>query len=129
MDVPVQYYQSVIAVELAVAGGLLFQIRFFTPRGPDDEEDLPHPWKRVLMALILGMTIFGSLASILHGAGTTAASAVTVGLALSLVPILLRTLPPLSSSGGGRHPDAPVTVVGIVLYLVVVAGAVALLNT
>jgi hypothetical protein len=28
-DVPVQYFQSIIAVELAIAGALLFQVRFF----------------------------------------------------------------------------------------------------
>ena len=27
--VPVQYFQSVIAVQIAVAGALLFQVRFF----------------------------------------------------------------------------------------------------
>jgi len=29
MSVPVQYFQSVIAFELAVAGALLWQMRFF----------------------------------------------------------------------------------------------------
>ena len=29
MDVPVQYFQSVIAIELAVSGALLWQMRFF----------------------------------------------------------------------------------------------------
>ena len=29
MDVPVQYFQSVIAIELAVSGPLLWQMRFF----------------------------------------------------------------------------------------------------
>jgi hypothetical protein len=29
VDVPVQYFQSVIAIELAVTGALLWQIRFF----------------------------------------------------------------------------------------------------
>jgi hypothetical protein len=28
-DVPVQYFQSIITVLLAVAGALLFQVRFF----------------------------------------------------------------------------------------------------
>ena len=32
MDVPVQYFQSVIAIELAVTGALLWQIRFFESR-------------------------------------------------------------------------------------------------
>ena len=29
MDVPVQYFQSVITIELAVSGALLWQMRFF----------------------------------------------------------------------------------------------------
>jgi hypothetical protein len=32
--VPVQYFQSIIAAQLAVAGALLFQVRFLTPRTP-----------------------------------------------------------------------------------------------
>jgi hypothetical protein len=32
-DVPVQYFQSVITIELAVAGALLWQMRYFEPRG------------------------------------------------------------------------------------------------
>ena len=68
MDVPVQYYQSIIAVELATAGALLFQIRFFAPRGGTEQEgdDLPDPRLRVLMAVIIGATLFGSLAAMLH---------------------------------------------------------------
>jgi hypothetical protein len=31
VDVPLQYYQSVIAIEVAVTGVLLFQIQFSTP--------------------------------------------------------------------------------------------------
>ena len=32
VDIPVQYFQSVIAIEVGVAGVLLFQIRFFDTR-------------------------------------------------------------------------------------------------
>jgi len=32
VDVPVQYFQSVIGIELAVTGALLWQIRFFESR-------------------------------------------------------------------------------------------------
>jgi hypothetical protein len=39
VDVPVQYFQSVIALETAVAGVLLFQIHFFTT-SKDAPEDL-----------------------------------------------------------------------------------------
>jgi hypothetical protein len=31
VEVPVQFFQSVIAIELAVAGALLWQIRYFEP--------------------------------------------------------------------------------------------------
>jgi DNA-binding CsgD family transcriptional regulator len=37
-DVPSQFYQSIIAIELAVAGALLFQIPFFVPRGETERE-------------------------------------------------------------------------------------------
>jgi hypothetical protein len=94
-DVPVQFYQSVIAAELAVAGALLFQIRFFAPRDiADGNRRLPGPWLRLAMAVVLGATIFGSLYAMKHG-GRAADEAIIVGLAISLLPILLRVLPPL----------------------------------
>ncbi len=92
-EVPVQFYQSVIAIELAIAGALLFQIRFFSPRdAADPDRDLPDPRTRLAMAVVLGTTVFGSLYAIKSG-GRAADEAVTVGLAISLVPILLRALP------------------------------------
>jgi hypothetical protein len=33
VDVPVQFFQSTIAIELAVAGALLWEIRFFERNG------------------------------------------------------------------------------------------------
>jgi hypothetical protein len=38
VDVPVQYFQSVIAIELAVTGALLWQIRFFDSKTTDHPE-------------------------------------------------------------------------------------------
>jgi hypothetical protein len=55
-DVPVQYFQSVIAIELAVAGALLWQIRFLESRNTArrDGERLPDSRLRLGLALVLG---------------------------------------------------------------------------
>jgi len=132
VDVPVQYFQSVIAIELALTGALLWQIRFFessdTPRR--DGADLPDPRLRLGLALVLGATVFGSLWAMAHEGPVWAAAAVTVGLALSLLPILLRVLPPLAKDAATneRDPDYAVTVVGLLVYVVVVAGFLVLLE-
>jgi hypothetical protein len=59
-----------------------------------------------------------------------AAQAVTVGLAVSVLPILLRVLPPLAKDAttNERDPDYAVTVVGLFFYVVVVAGVLLLLD-
>jgi preprotein translocase subunit Sec61beta len=59
-----------------------------------------------------------------------AALVVTVGLAVSLVPILLRVLPPLAKDATTheRDPDYAVTVAGLFFYVVVVAGVLVLLD-
>ena len=90
MDVPVQYFQSVIALETAITGVLLFQIRFFAT-----SEDAPPESDAFL---------------------------VTVGVAVSLLPILLRVLPPLRRDARTRqrHPHYWVTVLGLLLYAVIV---------
>jgi hypothetical protein len=130
VDVPVQYYQSIIAIELAVTGALLFQIRFFVPRGETEREGehLPDPRLRLLLAVIIGATVFGSLAALLHQWQKPAAIAVTIGLAVSLLPILLRALPPLTWRAGPteRDPNFAVTIFGLILYVAVTAGAVIL---
>ena len=60
MGVPVQYFQSVIAMELAVAGALLWQMRFFEANTARRESDhLPDARLRVGLALVLGATLFG----------------------------------------------------------------------
>ena len=131
MEVPVQFFQSTIAIELAVAGALLFQIRYFEPRQPDSEtRELPDPRLRLLVAVILGATVFGSLDGIVHHGGREVAIAVTVGVALSVLPILTRVLPPLV---GAAHPDgqrsiSAITAVGLLLYAVAIFGLVIVLN-
>ena len=43
VDVPVQYFQSVIALETAITGVLLFQIRFFATGKDAPEASDVHP--------------------------------------------------------------------------------------
>jgi hypothetical protein len=132
MDVPVQYFQSVIAIELAVAGALLWQMRFF--QSGDEARragaGLPDSRLRLGLALVLGATLFGSLWAMADEGPKWAAITVTVGLAISVVPILIRVLPPLAKDAttNERDPDYAVTVVGLVLYVAVVAGVLVLLD-
>jgi len=132
MDVPVQYYQSVIGIELAVAGALLWEIRFFESRATArrDRESLPDARLQLLLAVVVGATVFGSLWAIAHHGQSRAAAAVTVGLALSLLPILLRALPPLArdAATNERDPEFAVTVAGLLLYTLAVAAVVVLLS-
>ena len=131
MDVPVQFFQSTIAIELAVTGALLFQIRYFEPRQAETEKrELPDARLRLLVAAILGATVIGSLDAIVHRGGPEAAIAVTVGVALSVLPILTRVLPPLvgeANAKGGRSISS-VTTIGLVLYVVAVAGLLVVLD-
>jgi hypothetical protein len=78
----------------------------------------------------MGITIFGSLWAIADEGPRWAALAVTVGLAVSLVPILLRVLPPLAKDAATneRDPNYAVTAVGLFFYVVVVAGFLVLLD-
>lgn len=81
------------------------------------------------MAVVIGATVFGSLAAMLHDAPKPAAIAVTVGLVVSLLPILLRVLPPLkvSPDADERVSNVAVTIIGLILYLAITAGAVILI--
>jgi hypothetical protein len=130
--VPVQFFQSVIAVELAITGALLWQMRFFESRDVTrrESERLPDARLRLGLALVLGTTLFGSLWAIADEGPKWAALAITVGLAVSLIPILLRVLPPLAKDAATRErdPDYAVTVLGLVLYIAVVAGFLVLLD-
>ena len=83
MDVPVQYFQSVIAIELAVTGAPLWQMHYFESNtAPRESEPLPDARLRVALALVLGATIFGSLWSIADEGPKWAALVVTIGLAV-----------------------------------------------
>jgi hypothetical protein len=132
VDVPVQYFQSVIAIELAVAGALLWQIRYFDSedKAGRDDEQLPDPRLRLGLALVLGTTLFGSLWAMADEGPKWAAILVTIGLAISLIPIGLRVLPSLARDAKTqeRDPGYPVTVVGLIVYVVVVAGFLVLLD-
>jgi hypothetical protein len=131
VEVPVQYFQSVIAIELAVAGALLWQVRFFESSATrHEQEHLPDPRLRLALALVLGATIFGSLWAMANEGETFAAIGVTVGLAVSVLPILLRVLPPLvrDAATQDRDPNYAVTVIGLLLYVLLVVGVVALLG-
>jgi hypothetical protein len=130
--VPVQFFQSAIAIELAITGTLLWQIRFFEPRDSARRTNEQPPDSRVRLgfAIILGATLFGSLWAIADEGPKWAALAVTVGLAVSAVPILLRVLPPLAKDAAtnARSPDHAVTLAGLVAYVAVVAGFLVLLD-
>jgi hypothetical protein len=121
MDVPVQYFQSVIAIELAITGGLLYQVRFFSPDRPGDGHRPADARLRLLVAVILFATLFGALAGIRVGGGQLHAALVAVGLVLSSLPIVLRVMPPLTDRGGRpREPHTWVTVLALVLLVVMV---------
>ena len=128
-----QYFQSVIAIEVAVTGALLWQIRFFESKSSarPEGEHLPDSRLRAGMALVLGATVFGSLwAMVGEERSRWPAIAVAIGLAISLVPILLRVLPPLArdAATNERDHDYGVTVLGLVLYVAVVAGFLVVLD-
>lgn len=74
--------------------------------------------------------MFGSLWAIADQGEALAATFVTIGVAISLLPILIRVLPPLvrDAHSSERHPDHAVTVGGLVLYAIFIAGVIALIN-
>jgi hypothetical protein len=59
-----------------------------------------------------------------------AAVGVTIGLAISIIPILLRVLPPLrrDAETNERDPNYSVSVLGLILYVAVVASFLILLD-
>jgi hypothetical protein len=132
VDVPVQFFQTTVAIELAVAGTLLWEIRFFERRSGArrDQEQLPDARLQLVFMLVLGTTLFGSLWAIAEGGGTLAATLVTTGVAISLLPILIRVLPPLAKDArtSERDPNYAVSLVGLFVYVVVVGGFIALIN-
>lgn len=131
-EVPIQFFQSLIAIQLAVSGALLFQVRYFSPREETRREDerLPSATLRLAVAVLLGATLFGSLLAMLLGGDRTAAAALLIGLAISILPVLLRVLPPLRGEvqADERPRYVVVTVVGVVVYVVLVVAAVTLVE-
>ena len=124
-DVPVQYFQSIITVLLAIAGALLFQVRFFELTHSERTKEV-DPFLRLVMMAVITATLFTSLEAMREGWGPLAAALVTTGLALSLLPILLRVLPPLTRDltrvlkTQQRDPHLWVTVLGRLLYCAIV---------
>jgi len=133
MSVPPQYFQSIIALELAVTGALLWQIRYFDhdPEPKVGTRALPHPFVRGLVALVLLGTILGSLLGILHEGEEAVAILVGIGFMTSLLPILLRVLPPLTRSDESDERDRPVlvTILGLLVYVLIAVAFVVVLGT
>src|SRR5262245_41547305 len=106
-------------------------MRFFESREARREsERVADPRLRLALALVLGATVFGSLWAIADEGPRWAAHAVTVGLAISLLPILLRVLPPLAKdvATDKRDPAYVITIIGLILYVAVVSGSLVLLD-
>jgi len=132
VEVPVQFFQSVIAIELAVTGALLWQIRFLESKNAEqrDRDGLPDSRLRLALALVPGATLFGSLWAIADK-GPKWAAALRHGRGRRLArPIILRVLPPLArdAATNERDRDYAITLLGLVLYALVVAGALVLLD-
>ena len=129
-EVPIQFFQSVIAIELAVTGPLLFQIKYFSSRAGTRREDerSPTPTLRLAVSVVLGATLFGSLLAMLDGGDRLAAAALLIGLAVSILPILLRVLPPLRRAieAEERPGYVAVSFLGVIAYAILVAAAVIL---
>ena len=131
-DVPVQYFQSIITVLLAVAGALLFQVRFFELTHSERTKEV-DPFLRLVMMAVITATLFASLEAMREGWGPLAAALVTIGLALSLLPILLRVLPQLTRDltrdleTEKPDPHLWVTVLGLILYCAIVTTIVVLI--
>jgi hypothetical protein len=63
-DIALQYLQSVIAIQLGVTAALPLQIRLTPRRGTRREgEHFPDVYLRLAFALVIGATLFKSLAA------------------------------------------------------------------
>jgi hypothetical protein len=120
--VPVQFFQSVIAIELAIVGALLWQIHFFDRQDTPAETSRPDPRLQLLLLLLLTAILFGALEALREGGGKLAAVLLTVGLAVSLLPILLRVLRPVRRDAitQPRDPQLWVTLLGLILFAAIV---------
>jgi hypothetical protein len=77
---------------------------------------------QLLLLVVLTATVFGSLEAIRENAGQLAAVVLTVGVAISLLPILLRVLRPVrrDATMQQRDPQLWVTVLGLIFFAAVV---------
>jgi hypothetical protein len=86
--------------------------------------EIPRTDPRLLLLLlaVLTATVFGSLEALREGGGRLAAVLLTVGLAVSLSPILLRVLRPIrrDATTQQRDPQLWVTLLGLILFAGVV---------
>jgi hypothetical protein len=131
VDIPVQFFQSAITIELAVAGALLWQIRYFDRDAAQrDRQGLRDARLQLFFAFVLGATVFGSLWAIADQGNALAASLITTGVAVSLLPFLVHLLPPLARDArtSKRDADSALTFVGLSLYVLVVGSVIALIN-
>src|ERR1700756_1126304 len=76
--VPVQYFQSIIAAQLAVAGALLFQVRFFDTSNAKNGAQV-DPRLRLVLVVVIAATLFISLEAMGEGWGSAAAPACGAG--------------------------------------------------
>ena len=129
-EVPVQYLQSFIAIELAVTGALLFQIRYFDRNAPVRSIDgSSPPWLLVSLGIVLVATLFGSLWALLHGAEPRRARSPSGSRSRSCRSCsgCYRLSRGTRTRVRGILASSP-TIVGLLAYVVVVAGVVVLLN-
>ena len=120
--VPVQYFQSIIAIQLAVTGALLFQVRFFDISNTKTGQEV-DPRLQLVVVVVIATTFFVSLEATRQVWGASSAALVTAGLALSGLPILIRVLlPPLTRDieTHKRDPHLWVTVLALILYCAIV---------
>src|SRR5262249_3351663 len=83
VDIPVQFFQSAITIELPVAGAPLWEIRYFERGGSagGNRNKLPDSRLQLFFALVIGATVFGSLWAIADEGQTLAATFITMGVA------------------------------------------------
>jgi hypothetical protein len=115
-------------IGLPAAGhGRMRRISASTTAPPKEVTLEVDPRLRVLLLLVLTATVFGSLEAIREHRGRWSAVLVTVGLAVSVLPILLGVLPPLHRDARTqqRHRHYWITVLGLLLYAVIVVLIVA----
>jgi hypothetical protein len=103
-------------------GALLWQIRFFDKEDNQAETSRRDPRLQLLLLVVLTAILFGSLEALRDGGGQLAAVLLTVGLAVSLLPILLRVLRPVrrDATMQPRDPQLWVTLLGLILFAAVV---------